>query len=571
MDAAILSSKGNPMPDRFVETHIQQLPLFARLPPDQLRWATDAFRVMRFEPGEMIFAQGEPTQGLHMFITGRGVLARAEPTGRQRQIGAVGPNQYLNEGALFKPGIETASLQVTERATVLFVERKRLMTVIAHHPELRQYIPIPAVARQTQEMEMAFKGQRPNETVLLETRQHWFAFIRKAWLPGVALGAMLMLAGLTDTAFMQLCIGVLAIIVPGLIMFYFYLEWQNDHIIVTSHRLVHIQRTIHTLETRINEVTLVSIHEVNVHIARPAPLSQLMGYGTLEVKTAGDAGNIILTLMPDPTSVQKMILKNRVQQQDGVEIEHRNVIRAEVDKVLGRNGEAPPAPVEHPAEEDRMYRKHFTLWLKAVILPGMLVFSSFILFFLTFTINLGALGPLFAFLMFMIGAIGFYWAHWDWRNDQYIIGNEVIRMIHRRPLFLQNENDQFLLESVDNVVSERKGLLPSLLDYGDVRIALLGGDVEDTKVFRSVSHPQAVQAEITRRQALLRNREKDDAERQRREEIGEYLTAYHEMTGDDPNQMQSAPPQQPATRPAPRPQQPRQQRPPRIPRPKNDG
>ena len=73
--------RGNLMPDRFVETHIQQLPLFARLPLDQLRWAMDAFHMMRFEPGT---ARGSQTpMGLYVAFPKR--MLGWEPSGNMLQ------------------------------------------------------------------------------------------------------------------------------------------------------------------------------------------------------------------------------------------------------------------------------------------------------------------------------------------------------------------------------------------------------------------------------------------------------------------------------------------------------
>ena len=567
--------RGNLMPDRFVETHIQQLPLFARLPLDQLRWAMDAFRMMRFEPGEMVFAQGEPTQGLYMFVSGRALLVRTDAQGRQQQIGVIGPNQYLNETALFRPGIETASLQVVETANVLYVGRKQLMTVIAHHPEMQKFIPIPVAVQQAQKQEMAFKGQRPNETVLLDTRRHWWAFVRKAWFPGVVAGALLVIAGLMTSAFLQLCLGGLAIVLPGLLMLYFYLEWRNDHIIITNQRLIHIEQTIHTMETSISEVNMDSIHQVNADIVTSDLFSRVFGYGTVSLRTAGEAGNIYLTVIPDPDGIQDLVLQTRVQGEQAEQREHHQEIRAEIDRVLSGQGGVAPA-VERTTPAETVYRKHPMVWIRNLFIPGLLMVFSIVFFLLTLTVSaldgLGLLGPLIAFLFFLLGGVGFYWAYWDWRNDIYLVGEDIIRLIHRRPLFLQNEDDQLLLESVDNVVSERKGLFQSLLNYGNVRISLIGGDVGDSKTFYGVPHPQEVQEEITRRQARVRNRGKEDAERQRKGEIAEYLKVYHETVGGEQAGAQPQP-QQPYTQqtPPPQPRAPQDRmRPPGIPKPRGD-
>ena len=117
-----------------------------------------------------------------------------------------------------------------------------------------------------------------------------------------------------------------------------------------------------------------------------------------------------------------------------------------------------------------------------------------------------------------------------------------------------------------------KGLFQSLLNYGNVRISLIGGDVGDSKTFYGVPHPQEVQAEITRRQARVRNRGKEDAERQRKGEIAEYLKVYHETVGGEQPGAQPQP-QQPYTQqtPPPQPRAPQDRmRPPGIPKPRGD-
>ena len=119
-------------------------------------------------------------------------------------------------------------------------------------------------------------------------------------------------------------------------------------------------------------------------------------------------------------------------------------------------------------------------------------------------------------------------------------------------------------------MSDRSGLLQSMLNYGNVKISLIGSDLQDAKVFHAVPNPQAIQAEITRRQMRVKNREKEEAENRRREEMAEYISVYHESVsggahaeGYVPPSAQSAPP------PPNRPVQDRR-RPPSVPRQRGD-
>lgn len=576
------------MPDRFVESHIRKLPLFANLPPQHVQWAMDAFRVLRVETGEFIFQQGERTRGMYMFVSGSAELIQVNAQGQAYQLGIIGPNQYLNEAALFQEAVESASLRALQQSTVLFVSRQLLWRVISYHPEMKSYIPIPVEAQRMQRQERVFNRQRDSEEVLLDTRRHWWAWVRKSLLLWLVAAVVLILLTALPSAGVTLALAGIIIVLVGAITIYNMLEWRNDHIIVTDQRLVHIERVIHQFKTVINEVPLSSIHQVNADLVTTDPFSRLFNYGRVDVRTAGDAGNMLLNLIPNPDNVQDLIFDNRNRYQEQREAENRNAIRAELDRVL--QGEQPAnmssdtsAQVEPEetfgspfrtsftrSDGAKVYRKHITFWIGHIAWPTLWLVGWAIATLFVLPSALNGLGLLIGTVMIVIGMIWFYLADWDWRNDIYIVGDEFITIIHQRPLWLQNEDDQILLESVDNVRSERTGFIRAVFDYGDVVISLIGGDRGDEKIFRAVPGPQEVQAEITRRRSRAQSREAREAERRRREEIAEYLSVYHETvnTGMDPNDIDpSVSPLIPQQQASPPPKQtPRGMRPPNVPR-----
>ncbi len=529
------------MPERF-EAQIRLLPLFAQLPQQQLNWAQEAMRIMRFEPGELVFQQGEEAKGLYMFLMGQGQLIRVEADGQQRVLGMVGVNQYLNEAALFKAGRETASLHVLQTATVLFVSRQQLWRVVSYHPEMKEYLPIPVEAAKERQREKIFRGQRESEVILLDVRRHWWTLVQKAWLPvGVFLTAMAAAAFLPVPVLSVVCGGV-GLIFPGALLLYNYLEWRNDHVIITDQRIIRIEQVIHSFEEHRSEVPLSSVQQINADMITADPFSRVFNYGTVDIRTAGDAGNLQLTIMPDPDGIQNLIFENRNRYVEQAEREHRNTIKAEIDKIIGQQDNVPAAKQEedvkidnaprgllamqyNDAQGNTVYRKHVMYWLWHIIPPGGLMVAALGLVIL----NLGAGAMILAAVLGVVALLWFWWADWDWRHDMYIVGDEMIQLIHKRPLFLQNEDDQILLDRVDNVTATKSGLLRAIFNYGTVTIALVGGDRGDEKVFKAVPRPAAVQEEITRRQQRWRSRQRTQGEQRRREEISEYLSAYHEQ------------------------------------------
>lgn len=595
------------MPDRFIESHIRQLPLFSRIPDEYLPWIAEAFSVLRFEVGDFVFRQGQPAAGLYMFVSGRGQLIRADDQGNQQVIGMVEPNTYLNEAALVQYIQETASLRVAEPAVVLFVSRKRLKEVLLHYRVLQEYVGI-RVEPEAQAQVEVFRGQRPNEVVLVNTRRHWWALVRWAWLP-LMVGAGLVTAAMTLAPAGGVALGMLAlaIIVPSLMSLYIFIEWHNDHVIITNQRVIHVERVIHTMQIAISETPLTSILQVNAHYVTADPFSRLFDYGTVELRNAGDAGNMKLTIMPNPEGIQNLIFEKRDEMSKQRERRQRDSLRADLERVLHGDVDMDVGEQQQWVSSDHkpvvgghnmnrggstlwktsfmnhngemIYRKHFTVLLRdfTLVLLWFMLTAAYFFAYLSLSMfgGLGAAGVLIGVVMLLIGFISAYWADWDWRNDYYIVGHDTIRLIHRRPLWLQNEEDRVLLASVDNVQSERSGLLQAVLDFGNVRISLIGGDTGDEKVFKYVPSPHRIQQEITRRQSVLLRRAEEEKERRRREEIAEYISVYHEAisgreTDLDPTVSSLF---EPRNRP-PAPQRhapPDNVRPPNVPRARRDG
>lgn len=419
--------------------------------------------------------------------------------------------------------------------------------------------------------EKVFRSQRDDETLLLDTRRHWWAILVRMWVPALVLVPFIALSFAELPFGLTFALDGVGFIIAGLITLYYYLEWRNDHLIVTDQRVLHIERTILTLEVSISEVPLVSVQEINAELITANPFSRVLDFGTIELKTAGTAGNIEFTRIPHPDRVQEIIFENRERQRYRVDLEHEEEIREDVLRAIGRN----PTPEMRDGNDDddapkrinqktsilgwmksfndqgeTVYRKHLLIWMRRVFVPGLLTMGGVFLLLLGTVTALGVVGLGLGMVVMLVGLIWFYLADWDWRHDTYVIGDDTIKIIHKRPLWLQNENDQVRVVRIDNVVSEQSGLIENLFNYGDVRISLLGGDVGNAKIFKYVPSPQDVQAEITRRMERLRQREQEREQEQRREEYREMLSVYHrEVSGGQEPQYGTNPTQGPVNRP----------------------
>ncbi|MBL8132488.1 MAG: cyclic nucleotide-binding domain-containing protein, partial [Anaerolineae bacterium] len=131
------------MSDPFLISHLKNLPLFARLTQPQVSLIAEIVQVHRLEPGTLALQEGQPSTGMIVFVSGRGLLTRRRGDGFEEQIAAVGGGQFLNEASLYEARLETVSLRIVESAVVLFIPRDPFARVIGRHAEIRANLRIP--------------------------------------------------------------------------------------------------------------------------------------------------------------------------------------------------------------------------------------------------------------------------------------------------------------------------------------------------------------------------------------------------------------------------------------------
>lgn len=556
------------MAEHLVQAHIRGLPLFERLSPPQVSVVARVAQVLRFEPGQLVFQEGQPTQGLFQFVSGSGVLTRRAPNGVEDRVGTVSGGQYINETALYSAGVETASLRIVETSIVILIPRGAFVQLVNQYPEIRANMRVQVDSALRESAVKLFKGQRDDETVMQVWRRHWWAAARFGWVPILVAIVLFALALVIAERAPILAVGAagLAVIIPGVIIFYLYYDWQDDSVVLSDQRVVRIWNHILSFESTLSEIPLDRVLEVNVSIPPGDPFARIFQYGNIIVKTSGGGSNMILDMMPHPLHVQSMIFTQRDLLRDRLEQRKRDNIRSDVEQALGLNLQPTPQPSPSSKRQnesviglpfirtkfrspngDLVYRKHSSIWLAGVIWPLMLIGVAFVMMIFSVLVRSSVLadgiGLSLGMFMLLIGVLWFYAADWDWRNDVFILGSDTITLIRKRPLWLQNEVERIHISQIDNVKSDMRGLLNSLLKRGSVRISLIGSDAKDAKIFDAIYDPQAVQAEVSRRQSAIKAERQINDMDQQRQVMKEYLQTYHQM--QDRQTREQAPAAQP--------------------------
>lgn len=371
-----------------------------------------------------------------------------------------------------------------------------------------------------------FPGQHPDEEVIFKQRRHWFILLR--WLVpplvlflvtvgvGVGIGLALSLSALAWAGvILLLSIGPL-----GLTMWRF-LDWENDHYILTNQRVLHIERVYFLFESR-DEASLGRIQDVTAEM--PSLMANLLYFGDVVIETAGTAGQIKFESVSKPRKIQRLIFKEAGLPEAGMKEaeewapERMRILRPM--EMLVRMF----YPVYPKGGGVEVWRKHWYILLTKMAGPFLAAMLLLVVWIVILPRDLPSLPqsvPELAVkaipgIFFLIFVGWMAWITIDWHNDLYVLTDTHVIDIEKRPFTLEFRREANL-GMIQNVSYEQPTFIAKLLDYGDIRLETAGTMGEFT--FDNLPRPRHVQEVIIQRLTDFRRRtaEPEPAPRTREE------------------------------------------------------
>ena len=194
-------------------------------------------------------------------------------------------------------------------------------------------------------------------------RKHWLAAVGAAFLPGLVLLALTLLAvtplrhrlvpgrlsGDLRVATIVLFVAALAWLVWAL------LDWANDVYVVTADRIIHVERRPLLFSEARREASLSMIQHVSLRI--PHMVANLLNYGDVVVETAGP-GQFAFRRVGRPREVQREIFRrieaHREAQREREASRQRNELTEWFDvfqELHSPTSDDPPEPAASPTPE----------------------------------------------------------------------------------------------------------------------------------------------------------------------------------------------------------------------------
>jgi hypothetical protein len=538
---------------------LRQVDLFESLSQEELAYVAERSRLVRYQAGDLIIRKGDTDQALYIIIGGQIRVWDRTEDGKARLLNYHGAGDFFGEIALLEDKPRTANVDAITDVELVVFDREGFARILQHR-QISDYLRSWGRER-IRKSNQSFQGKHWDEITIVLAHKSWFALLQTIFVPSLMfLSATALIIGLiafTSIAVEVLISVLLALIVcVGLWIFWMVQDWQNDDLIVTSKRIIQIERVlIPPFPMERHEASLNQVQDITTR--NHGLLTSLFGIQTLSVRTAG-AGMVEFPYLEDAEWIRDEIFRARelaqVRRIGAERSQIRSRLMEELDRPAGRSYEPLEREQDRPVtpepvgllkivdyfvprmrivKPDRIiWRRHWLILLQEAFAPILLFLFSAALLVLALT-GLGFLGrlPWLLVVLIPVGAalislLWWLWVYDGWRNDIYIVTDERIIDVEGSPFHLRGESR---IEGTFDVIQSIDYSSPNwfyrILRIGDVTIDTASQQAAFT--FDLVSRPEEVQQEIFQRLTAYREeRAREETERQYAE-FSKWFGTYH--------------------------------------------
>lgn len=521
---------------------------FSLLNDEELNRVSQFFELMHFPVGITIFSDGYPASDTYFILTGK-VKIQFHQKKSDRTLGVLGTGDHFGEEALTGNQTYQTRAICLSAVTVLRIRGSKARAIADAYPDLHAAFSLfKRTQKLTSSESLPWRGD--NEGVVLFSRRHpIFLFLRLFLIGGaflVVFSFLLFAALASVNSFVPLLILSLVEFLMGVVICAWAgMEWRNDFFILTRERVCVQKKLIGFYESR-HESPVNAILSVGVDTSF---IGRMIGYGTVTVRTY--TGDLQFKRLPYPYVIYELL---EVRRQTAV-LEATQAEKQEIREALTGNEEgtshlktirstsnsnnyseqtaqsgsfsnflAGLFNLRSENEDSVTYRTHWWILLKKTLAPGFLLLGIVLVVIIRLLGFMSIIPEMVIYSGALILAI-IGWGWWiyqfqDWQNDVYIITDEQLIDVYKKPLG-NDDHRSAPVKNIQTVEFERKGLINLILNFGTVKIKI--GNEEFT--FDNVYQPSEVQAEIyARYRATLENAKKNEQHK-----FVEWIKTYEEI------------------------------------------
>jgi CRP/FNR family cyclic AMP-dependent transcriptional regulator len=111
-----------------------RVPVFSTLEHDDLRRIAELAVPRAFEPGQIVFREGDASDTCYIVRSGRARAVREHPDGRTITLATFGPGDIFGELAMFEDERRSATVEAVQRTSVVAVLGPDMRRLMVEHP-----------------------------------------------------------------------------------------------------------------------------------------------------------------------------------------------------------------------------------------------------------------------------------------------------------------------------------------------------------------------------------------------------------------------------------------------------
>lgn len=542
---------------------------FDMLEEEQLLAISEQLDMVFFKQHEIVFEEGTEADGFYIVLSGR-VSIQEDADQDPVEISICQKGDYFGEEGLAYDHYREVTAQAITNVIAIHINQEQVEGLMEVYPEIVEPIQM-TIKSYRLFLKHPFPWRGPREAVHFVARKHSF-FLWLGLLPPIFLGLTSLLlfiyfyffASIQDK-WVPILFGFTTFLFLGWFVWKL-IDWSNDFSIITNRRVVALEKVALIYESR-QEAPLDAILSVET---RTSQVGRWIGYGDVVIRTYTglinlkklSAPELVVRVVNDErgrSSIQSNLLQ-RVTKEDMLR-SRIGYDRREPGEYDEENVEDEPDHAEAPLNVKSsglmdflstffglrtekngviIYRTHWFILLRKVIWPSLALLLSFLVFIYSIyefypSINFNII----LFVQMGIGAALFIWwiyQYWDWRNDRYIVTDDQLIDLYKKPLG-QEQRRSAPIKNIQTVEFERLGLISLILNFGTVFIRV--GDT--TFTFDYVYKPSEAQQDIFERYQQFGQKQKKREKEALRDEVAEWIEIYHEVVQKKSNSDETSP------------------------------
>jgi CRP/FNR family transcriptional regulator, cyclic AMP receptor protein len=125
-----------PTKDAEIVELLGRVPVFSTLEHDDLERIAELAVPRAFEPGQIVFREGDASDTCYIVRSGRARAVREHPDGRTITLATFGSGDIFGELAMFEDELRSATVEAVQRTSVVAVLGPDMRRLMVEHPQI---------------------------------------------------------------------------------------------------------------------------------------------------------------------------------------------------------------------------------------------------------------------------------------------------------------------------------------------------------------------------------------------------------------------------------------------------